>query len=81
MVSIRSGVTTFVAFFSLFGSLYAVPLVEKLDRLSPSARDLLKRSTPAAPHFLAYNDQWLSPFPSSSELSVSENRPFPRRLS
>ncbi|KAG8214863.1 glycoside hydrolase family 18 protein [Butyriboletus roseoflavus] len=69
MYSIRSGVTTFVAFFSLFGSLYAVPLVEKLDRLSPSARDLLKRSTPAAPHFLAYNDKWLNPFPSSSDLS------------
>ena len=81
MVSFRTSVTTFVAFFSLFGSLYAVPLAEKLERLSPPALDLLKRSTPAAPHFLAYNDAWLSQFPSASDLKVSEKRTFPCRLS
>ena len=81
MISFRSGVTAFVVFFCLFGSLRAVPLAEKLERLSPPARGLLKRSTPAAPHFLAYNDEWLNPLPTASDLEVSERRMFPCRLS
>ncbi|KAG8214827.1 hypothetical protein J3R82DRAFT_9976 [Butyriboletus roseoflavus] len=77
MVSFRSGVTIFAVLSSLLGSLYAVPLAEKLERLSPSARGFLKRTTPAPPYFVAYNDKWLNPLPSSSDLTVSENCPSP----
>ncbi|KAF8548105.1 glycoside hydrolase family 18 protein [Imleria badia] len=68
MVFLRSGVTASLVLSSLFGSIHGVPLADKLGRLSPSARDLLKRSTPAAPRFLAYNDEWLNPLPSASDL-------------
>ncbi|KAG8215703.1 glycoside hydrolase family 18 protein [Butyriboletus roseoflavus] len=68
MVSIRSGVTASLAVLSVLGLAQTVPLADKLRRLSPSARHLLKRSTPAAPHFVAYNDLWLNPFPSVSDL-------------
>ncbi|KAF8133350.1 glycoside hydrolase family 18 protein [Boletus edulis] len=68
MVSLRSGVSASLIIPSLFGLVHAVPLAEKLGRLSSSARDLLKRTTPAPPHFLAYNDRWLNPLPSASDL-------------
>ncbi|KAG6375928.1 hypothetical protein JVT61DRAFT_2797 [Boletus reticuloceps] len=68
MVSLRSGVSASLIISSLFGSIHAVPLAEKLGRLSASARDLLKRTTPAPPYFLAYNDRWLNPLPSASDL-------------
>ncbi|KAG9308480.1 glycoside hydrolase family 18 protein [Chiua virens] len=68
MVSLLFSITASIFLSSLFGTLQAVPLAEKLRRLSPPARDLLKRSTPAAPHFLAYNDKWLNPLPSASQL-------------
>ncbi|KAH0832271.1 hypothetical protein J3R83DRAFT_13264 [Lanmaoa asiatica] len=68
MVSFRSSVTASLVLSSLFGSIRAVPLAEKLRRLSPFARDFLKRSTPAAPYFVAYNDKWLNPLPTASDL-------------
>ena len=71
MVSFCSGMTAAVTVLSVLGSIQAVPLAEKLRRLSPSARDVLKMSMPAAPRFVAYNDKWLNPFPSASELHVS----------
>lgn len=71
MVSFRSGVVAAVTILSVLGSVQAVPLVDKLRRLSPFARDVLKRSTPAAPRFVVYNDRWLNPFPSASDLKVS----------
>ncbi|KAG6375922.1 glycoside hydrolase family 18 protein [Boletus reticuloceps] len=72
MVSFRCGITASLI-FSLFGSIRAVPLGEKLKRLSLPARDLLKRTTPAAPRFLAYNDKYLNPLPTPSDLQVSKN--------
>ena len=71
MVSFRSGVVAAITSFSLLGSIKAVPLADKLNGLSSSARDILKRSTPAAPYFVAYNDKWINPFPSASSLEVS----------
>ncbi|KAN0078083.1 carbohydrate-binding module family 5 protein [Tylopilus felleus] len=68
MVSFRSGVVAAITSFSLLGSIKAVPLADKLNGLSSSARDILKRSTPAAPYFVAYNDKWINPFPSASSL-------------
>ncbi|KAG8215713.1 hypothetical protein J3R82DRAFT_7593 [Butyriboletus roseoflavus] len=68
MVSIRSGVTASLTVLSVLGLAQTVPLADKLRRLSPSARDLMKRSTPAAPHFTVYNDLWLDQFPSASDL-------------
>ncbi|KAF8552691.1 glycoside hydrolase family 18 protein [Imleria badia] len=68
MVSFRSCVAAAVAVLSVLGSVQAVPLADKLMRLSPSARDVLKKSTPAAPRFVVYNDKWLNPFPSASQL-------------
>jgi chitinase len=77
MVSFRSGVTAAVTILSVLGSLQAVPLADKLRRLSPSAREVLKRSTPAAPRFVVYNDKWLNPFPSASQLQVSDTPMLP----
>ncbi|KAG9310473.1 glycoside hydrolase family 18 protein [Chiua virens] len=71
MVSLLFSITASIFLSSLFRTLQAVPLAEKLRRLSPPARDLLKRSTPAAPHFLAYNDQWLNPLPALTFLLAS----------
>ena len=71
MVSFRSCVAAAVTVLSVFGSVQAVPLADKLKRLSPSARDVLKRSTPAAPRFVVYNDKWVNPFPPPSSLRVS----------
>lgn len=68
----RFGFTAMVSFRSVVaGSMQAIPLADKLRRLSPSARDVLKRSTPTAPYFVAYNDKWLDTFPSVSQLQVS----------
>ncbi|KAG6372750.1 glycoside hydrolase family 18 protein [Boletus reticuloceps] len=68
MATFRFSVTASLILPFLFGSIHAVPLVEKLGRLSAPARDLLKRTTPAPPYFLAYNDKWLNPLPSASNL-------------
>ncbi|KAF8123597.1 glycoside hydrolase family 18 protein [Boletus edulis] len=68
MVSFRSSIAAATTVLSLLGSIQAIPLADKLSRLSPSARDVLKRSTPAAPRFVVYNDRWTNPFPSASEL-------------
>lgn len=79
MVSFRSGVTVAIAVLTVLGSTWAVPLAGKLRRLSPSARDVLKWSTPAAPRFVVYNDKWINPLPPPSELQVSNTsmiRPF-----
>ena len=55
----------------MFGLALTVPLADKLRSLSPGARDVLKRTTPAAPQFVVYNDAWTYPFPSASQLQVS----------
>ena len=72
MVFFLSGIAASLVLSSLFGSIHAVPLAEKLQGLSPSSRDLLRRTTPAAPWFVAYNDKWLNPLPSASDLEVNE---------
>ena len=69
MVSFRSGWAAAIAILSVLGSAWAVPLADKLGLLSPLARDVLKRTIPAGPRFVVYNDQWDS-FPSTSELRV-----------
>lgn len=71
MVSLRFGLTAALAAASLIGSSLAIPLVDKLRSLSPDARDLLKRSTPAAPRFVVYDDAWVSPLPTPTQLQVS----------
>lgn len=73
MVLLRPGVTAALAAFSLLGSTVAVPLVDKLRSLTPGARDLLKRSTPAAPRFVVYSDAWVNPLPSTAEIKVSKH--------
>ena len=73
MMLFRSGLTTALAAFSLLGSSLAAPLVDKLKSLSPGARDLLKRSTPAAPRFVVYSDAWVNPLPTPEDLKVSRH--------
>lgn len=77
MVSLRAGATVAFTLFSLLGSSLAVPLFDKLITLSPGARDILKRSTPSAPHFSVYNDASVNNFPSALELKVSHTSTFP----
>jgi chitinase len=71
MVFIGSFFVTSLAFPVLALAL-AVPLAERLGKLSFGARDILKRTTPAAPHFVVYHDEWSYPFPSATQLQVSE---------
>lgn len=68
---LRTGLTASLVALSLLGSTLAIPLVDKLRSLSPGARDLLKRSTPAAPRFVVYDDAWVSPLPTPTQLKVS----------
>ena len=60
-----------LAAFSLSRLTLAVPLTDKLKGLSPGARDLLKKSTPAAPRFVVYDDAWVSSLPTPTQLKVS----------
>ena len=69
MMPLLSGFTVFTA-FSMLRLALAVPLIDKLTSLSPGARDILKRTTPAAPRFVVYNDAWTYPLPSASQLQV-----------
>ena len=64
--------TTAVAISSALRLMQGVPFADKLELLSPSARDLLKQSTPVAHHFVVYSEKELDPFPSGSELRVSD---------
>lgn len=61
--------TTAVAISSALRLMQGVPFADKLELLSPSARDLLKQSTPVAHHFVVYSEK---EFPSGSELRVSD---------
>ena len=73
MVLVRSSVTVaLLAAFSLLCSTVATPLVDKLNTLTPGARDLLKRSTPVAPRFVVYSDAWVSSLPTTAEIKVSK---------
>lgn len=61
---------------SLFAAVSAAPVNEtdRFDGMSPEARSILARATPAAPHFVLYSDMWVSGQtrpPTSSQLAVS----------
>ncbi|KAJ8519827.1 hypothetical protein ONZ45_g3252 [Pleurotus djamor] len=46
---------------SLFATVAAAPVNEtNFESLSPKARSILARATPAAPHFVMYSDMWVS---------------------
>ncbi|KAL0953846.1 hypothetical protein HGRIS_005022 [Hohenbuehelia grisea] len=46
---------------SFFSTARAIPVNETgFDGLSPQARDIVARATPAAPHFVIYSDEWVS---------------------
>ena len=73
MVFLRSALTASLAVCSLLGSAEAIPLMDKLRSLTPAARNILKRATPAAPHFVVYSDKYVSTNPTVSEINVSES--------
>ncbi|KAN0073645.1 hypothetical protein V8E55_012186 [Tylopilus felleus] len=81
MVSLHAGATASFTVFTLLGSSLALPLFDKLVTLSLGARDLLKRSTPAAPRFPVYNDAWVNTLPTPAELKVSKHVHAPSLLS
>ncbi|KAF4592986.1 hypothetical protein EYR38_008693 [Pleurotus pulmonarius] len=59
---------------SLFTVVRAAPVNEtdRFDGMSPEARSILARATPAAPHFVLYSDMWVSGQtrpPTSSQLA------------
>ncbi|EGN97707.1 glycoside hydrolase family 18 protein [Serpula lacrymans var. lacrymans S7.3] len=45
--------------FALFNSATSVP-IDEFSGLDDTARSILKRATPAAPHFVIYSDKWVS---------------------
>ena len=72
MVSLRVSVfTAALMACSMLEFALAVPLGDKLTSLSPGARNILKRTTPAAPRFVIYSDAWTYPLPSASQLQVN----------
>ncbi|KAF9244465.1 glycoside hydrolase family 18 protein [Melanogaster broomeanus] len=68
MVCLRSVLTASVAALSFLGSSQAASLADKLRSLTPSARSVLKRATPVAPHFVAYSDKYISTEPTVSDI-------------
>lgn len=71
MVFLRSALTASLAACSLLGTVEAASLVEKLRSLTPAARNVLSRATPAAPHFVIYSDAYVSTEPTVAEINVS----------
>ena len=70
-------------FYSLILQTFAAPIAvrENEDTLDADARDILARSTPAAPHFVVYSDAWVSGQdgpPPVSEINVSPRSAWPR---
>lgn len=63
--------TVAIVAFACFGEVASVPLEEMLRGLTPKARNVLKRATPVAPHFVLYSDAYVSSEPSASDISVS----------
>lgn len=72
MVFLYSALTAFLAACSLLGSVEAALLVNKLRSLTPAARNILRRTTPAPPHFVIYSDKYVSTEPTVAEINVSE---------
>ena len=64
------------AVFVLLSALFSACIASALptDGLDLEARNILKRATPAAPHFVVYSDEWVSGEngpPAVSEVQVS----------
>lgn len=54
------------------GRVFAVPTPSPFDGLDHEAREILARATPAAPHWVVYNDAWISSgLPPTSDVDVS----------
>ncbi|KAF8125084.1 glycoside hydrolase family 18 protein [Boletus edulis] len=68
MVLLRYNVTAVLAASFLLRSTLATRLLDKLRVLGPGARDLVKKSTPAAPRFVIYNDAWVNSLPAAADL-------------
>ncbi|KAH7886592.1 glycoside hydrolase family 18 protein [Phlebopus sp. FC_14] len=68
MVCIRAILSAVATTFSLVQSAHAASIADKLSRLSPLARNVLKRATPVAPHFVVYNDRYISSPPSPTDI-------------
>lgn len=73
MVFLRPTLTASLAVFSSLGSVQTASLIDRLKSLSPPARDVLRRATPAAPHFVAYSDKYVSPEPTVTDINVSQS--------
>jgi chitinase len=58
-----------IAAFACFEEVASVPLEQRLRDLTPKARNVLKRATPVAPHFVLYSDAYVSSEPTVSEIS------------
>lgn len=72
-----SSIATLFSALSFISSVISAPIVE----LDHSARDILARATPAAPHFVVYSDEWVSGEngpPATSAINVSNTDQFVR---
>lgn len=72
MMFLRSALPVALAACSLFGSAQSASLMNKLRSLTPAARNVLKRATPAAPHFVIYSDAYVATEPTVAEINVRE---------
>ncbi|KAH7925802.1 glycoside hydrolase family 18 protein [Leucogyrophana mollusca] len=64
-----SVLTVATAAFAYLGGVASAPLVDKLRSLNPAARNILKRATPVAPHFVAYSDKYISDEPTVADIN------------
>lgn len=55
--------------FACLGMVASVPLEERMRNLTPKAKNVLKRATPVAPHFVLYSDAYVSTEPTASDIS------------
>ncbi|KIJ19596.1 carbohydrate-binding module family 5 protein [Paxillus involutus ATCC 200175] len=68
MVCLRSALTASVVALSLVGSIQGASIADKLRSFTPTARKVLKRATPVAPHFVAYSDKYISTEPTVEDI-------------
>lgn len=67
----RSTLAVFMVVLSSLELVQSASLKKKLQSLSSSARDVLRTTIPAAPHFVTYSDKYVSIESALASINVS----------
>lgn len=71
MVFLRSALTASLAVLFSLGPAQAASFMNKLRNLSSPARNVLRKATPATPHFVSYSDKYVSIDSALADINVS----------